>query len=110
MRSRSPWKPGLAAAGDRARQPTRGQGEHGAECGGGAKETHGQALFYARTRCGGWPEDEAAALGLDGVKITVELEGDEPVAVVHATQTPDLSSTLDGYAFRWRHTGRSRDS
>jgi hypothetical protein len=44
------------------------------------------------------------------VKIIVELEGDEPVVVVHATPTPDLSSTLDGYAFRRRHAGRSRDS
>jgi fatty-acyl-CoA synthase len=55
-------------------------------------------------------EEEAVALGLDDVKITVELDRDEPVIVVHATPSPALSSTLDSYAFRWRHTGRSPDS
>ncbi|WIY06343.1 AMP-binding protein [Amycolatopsis mongoliensis] len=55
-------------------------------------------------------EDEAAALGLGDVRITVELDGGEPVVVVHATPPADLSSTLDSYAFRWRHTGRPRDA
>ncbi|WP_328449889.1 AMP-binding protein [Amycolatopsis sp. NBC_00438] len=54
-------------------------------------------------------EAEVAALGLDA-EVTVELDRDEPVVVVHATPSATLESTLDSYAFRWRHTGRSPDS